>query len=77
MSNFDEYITKLNCAYGMAVTIDRIKKLLQLTEEEYAFWQREAGLRRQLKELNSSDIYCLIHGAFRKHYEHLEKKEVP
>ena len=75
MSNFDEYITKLNCAYCMAVTIDRIKKLLQLTEEEYAFWQREAGLRHHLKNLNSRGIECLIHGAIQKHYARQERKE--
>lgn len=77
MSNFNEYISKLNCAQGMALTIERIKKLLQLTEDEYAFWQREAGLRRQLKHLNSNDVQCLIYKAYQKHHTRREKKEAP
>lgn len=75
MSNFNEYITKLECASGMALTIDRIKALLRKTEEEYAFWQREAGLRHHLKNLNSREVDCLIHGAFQKHHDRAWKKE--
>ena len=75
MSNLNGYITKLECACAMASTIDRIKKLLKLTEDEFAFWQREAGLRHHLKNLNSRDIECLIHGAIQKHYARQERKE--
>lgn len=75
MSNLNQYITKLDCACSMALTIERIKKLLQLTEDEYAFWQREAGLRHHLKGLNSRDIECLTHNAIQKHYDRQKRKD--
>ena len=68
MSNFNEYISKLECAMSLLTTIEQIKELLEKTEGEYRFWLRESRLPRWMYDLKSDGILNLKEGAYQKHY---------
>lgn len=69
MSNFNEYISKLECARSLRQTIEQLNILLQHTECEYRFWARQSNLPRWITDQMSGGIDRLIDGAIRKHHD--------
>ena len=78
MSNFNEYISKLDCAITIKYNIEQLSFALERMKDEYKFWlYHKSGLPRHLMELPSSNLSCLKYEALDKHEERVAQKEAP
>lgn len=77
MSDFDNYISKLECAKTLAYARDCLKDLTYRADDEYRFWLKQSGLPRWMLGMESDGICHLISGAKEKHEHRLAKKEAP
>jgi hypothetical protein len=59
MSNFNEYISKLECAISLVTAIENIKELLEKAEGDYRSWLIESRLPRWMHSINSDGLLML------------------
>lgn len=76
MSNYNEYITKLDCASSMKRTIERMYNLMRMTEREYKNLIDCMHLPDYMKYLTSDGIKKVYENSTKKHEQRLRNKTI-